>query len=219
MPSTITITDIWISTSKLSTMSNNSWEGSHEIALFEFYSADDVVIENMTIDYSYDMTQCVYSGVINNGYIDGNAEHWICTNPVILIKNDGQIQMNHIQIMVHRTERLNDSMNDEIHNVVDYETGGAFIINYETMKIEQMRLQDTLSSSLIFNRGTLSVDGLYVEKSINDSLDINDLRSDITIEQRGSSAALVVVSDSHFVGGHWAIHVMFSVHVISKFFT
>ena len=90
MPSSITIENVVVSTSKISAAHNTSWDSTEvEHGLFDFGSVDEVSITDLTVNYSYDMTNCQYLYEIENHDIEGTANYYECTNPVIFIKNNG----------------------------------------------------------------------------------------------------------------------------------
>lgn len=89
MPAQITMTDVAVLTSKLS---SNSLGETEEYALFEFNAVDEVIIDRVTINYSYDMANCNSMGIVTNDDIPGTtANSFECTNPVMFIINNGQV--------------------------------------------------------------------------------------------------------------------------------
>ena len=154
MPSSITIENVVVSTSKISAAHNTSWDSTEvEHGLFDFGSVDEVSITDLTVNYSYDMTNCQYLYEITNHDIDGTANYYECTNPVILINNNGQLTMDNVRINVNLSNPYNDSDDNTTYDRFAYEHDGAVINNYGVLSISNLTLQVELSVDAMADGG------------------------------------------------------------------
>ena len=73
-------------------LSSKQLHNSSEYGLFYFEERDDVTMNNLTVNYTYDgMDECQDFGVIWNNDIGVNCQRFVCSNPVILITNLGEV--------------------------------------------------------------------------------------------------------------------------------
>lgn len=151
MPSEITIENIQIATSKTAVPHNTSWDDTEvEHGLFEFGAVDVVTINGLRVNYTYDMVNCAYSYQINNNDIDGTANYYECTNPVILINNNGQLMMRDVCINVD-TIGSPDNVSDGnvTYDRFAFEHDGAVIKNYGVLSVSNITLQ--VCCSIVFS--------------------------------------------------------------------
>ena len=135
--------DTFVGTSALSTEVgvNSSNSDTEQFGIFVFDAIDEVAINNLVVNYSYDMDHCVFSHFAENEEIEnGTAKHYTCTNPLILIDNYGQIEMTDIRMNVEFENVPKHS--DYIYDVFGYtDNGYGFIDNFGVLNIENLVLQ------------------------------------------------------------------------------
>merc|ERR1719474_1206491 len=206
LPSEITLNDSFLSTSALSTVTNESnSENVEQYGIFAFDAVDAVSINNLVVDYSYDMDNCEYSSSEENEQIeDGSAKRFQCTNPLILIDNYGQIEMRNAQINTNFVNTPKHS--DSTYDVFSYsDNGEGFINNFGVLNIHDITLEEPLAYSFILNAGQLSVSGLSFNWSELTAHGLAKLHSHVIIDQRGSNIAETALFDCDFKGSTYAV--------------
>ena len=67
--------------------------------IFIFASSDVIDMTDMRIIYDYDASiNCEHDGIILNTIIQANGTQFLCGNPMILINNKGQLNIDNIKV-------------------------------------------------------------------------------------------------------------------------
>ena len=86
------------------TESSVSWEEDEEPqGLWDFIAVDSVVVNNVIVNYSYSMSNCLFSDSIENYDIGGTCGYYICANPVPFIKSEGTMTINKLRANIDIT--------------------------------------------------------------------------------------------------------------------
>ena len=194
--------------------SSTLWRAEDE-AFLSFNNFDNVFLSRLNITYFYDVQNCNFSTTnpepygpnITNPFGIGSALLYQCPNPMTFMENSGQMEMNDIRISVMMMNTVNATANHlQFWYHKDDEYG--FIINDGNMSILNMTTQRSLGYRMIYNEGTLSVNGLNLECDGNDDFDqfdVNGLNSKYIIYCPVASA--LNIFDSHFVGSYIVIYI------------
>lgn len=188
-------------------------EGTEEEGIFEFQPFDVITVNDLTVDFSYDMDACEWKDELGD-----HAAVFECTNPVKLLLNYGDITMHDVEVNVHLDNVIQTGngggystfwfyaaavLDADIYEYFDY----SFINNLGTMDIVNLSMTGSLAYSCILNEGTLSLtDSSFklLANEINDST-VNMLHSHALVEQSGSAWASLTISNTHFVGSHYGV--------------
>eukprot|EP01084_Bolivina_argentea_P152182 265507_1 len=171
------------------TISTNQFARSVEDVLFYFDSIDVVKMDNVSVFYSYNISQgCYYS----NSY-------YACRIQIGFIINYGQIVMNSI-IIEAEIMNMNESEVYRYEPVSDV----AFITNSNIMYISNLVVKQTLSRYFISNDWQLSINNLTFEREAYENYRYDALHSYRIIWNAGDMSSLYV-EHSNFIGSHLQI--------------
>ena len=91
-----------------------------------------------------------------DGAWEGYINHWMCPNPMTLIRNHGQVEMDNISVNVNVTESVYPSNSwYSINRCFNFDDDGdyGFISNYGTMTITDLSMERSLSRYMLYNEG------------------------------------------------------------------
>ena len=191
----------------------DEWVDIEYEAFFEFVAVDEVTINGLTIDYSYDLNKCSSPNFewIDDGIINVSIQYSHCLCPPILMMNYGAVSMDDVRLNVNiSSPTLLDWFNSSnpysfTHKLQGFDYDYGFIRNRGTMTISNMTIEDSVHDILFFNDGTFSLHGFSQDVFEESAFDINTLRSNVIVYQYDSGSS-VTISNSHFVGTSTAIY-------------
>ena len=162
------------------------------VGMFHFTDFDDVQINDLVLNYSYDMALCEYDITYENDYSDyGPAEfyNYRCPDPLTLLHNSGQIEINDFLIYVDILNQIDASANSSqfwFESVGDDDVGDhGFIENYGILDIDKWRIQNDLGRIMVFNEGTLALNDLRFDFD-RDTFDVNGLNAQRWLQSEGT---------------------------------
>eukprot|EP01084_Bolivina_argentea_P221127 374601_1 len=204
----INIYNVSITTNKLKTYNNES-------GLFYFASPDKVHIVNMFILYEYNIsTACYHSTYTSNAWINAKCNIFLCKNPVMLIQNDGEVEMNTIEIDMdifydehshhsNATHFMRYQYEEQMDQPLKNLEPPSFIINNRYMDIENINIKQTICYIFVTNQFMLSITNLSIINSLS-VYNPNDLHSIRIIYQKWILSSLFI-SNSYFIGSQFQI--------------
>ncbi len=170
-------------------------------AMLYFNENDQVQLNQLRFNYSYNMASCNYSHDIDSSDSIGyDAEMYQCRNPQTLISNHGEITITDFQINSDITNGVNAFANRRQYRFNDIGDHG-FIENHGVMNIDKLRVNDPYSWGyhMFYNDGNLTLNEVVFDFD-KDSFDANPLRSRNVIRSEGSRSSLNI-TNSEFDGG------------------
>ena len=180
--------------------------------IFVLSATDVTYITSMDVLYSYNISQsCEYQesyDLANDLQFDGKFDHIVCKNPMTLIQNYGELNLNDITIdlMPHSFESLSSYLTSD-YTLFEYETSSRCLLkNIGSMNIEKLSINRTISYAFIINEGALSVIDLSFTPSFIQNYNPNSLHSSRIITQIGSES-FSSIKKSSFIGSYYSISV------------
>eukprot|EP01083_Nonionella_stella_P000002 2_1 len=192
-------------------------------SLFDFYFADPLVMDNITVDYQYDVIAHCESNPNggHGGSIGATASapqitylRAECANPITLFQNDGaNTIINNMDLSINITEDDISRFKDTVRGDYDYVymeyiylrdshyQKNALILNYGNLTINTITVHGLPPGYfMIMNKDELSVSQLNIIWDRYGDYDPNVLQSTVFIAQTGLWPSTTLV-DSHLDGG------------------
>ena len=184
-------------------------DGDVIMGMFHFSEYDDVQINQLVLNYSYDMTLCYYSYDITDGGfadIDGidSAQMYECPHPMILIHNSGRLQMSGLEINTFFSDF--DIATNQKQFWFEYVGEYGFIHNLGVMVIDTVTIQNTLGRHMFYNELELTMNHLVFAMEDEDIFNVNDLNSRFIVRSEGVTSSLIV-TESQFQQSYVGIRI------------
>ena len=198
------------------TASPTLWTAGEQPGIFTFDVLDEVTIDRMMVQYTYDMDNCEdvdgLDGEPFNSHADRDGDLYECPSTALLIVNRGLLELTDFFLSVNMTNVIDEGV--YFYNTFEY-SEGAFIENFGDMDISNWTMTESVAHFMFFNQGELSLSALSYDFADNHSFNVNALRSTHIVKQHGSSSSSVDIADSQFVGGTHAAWIRLNVCTLS----
>eukprot|EP01084_Bolivina_argentea_P298277 513994_1 len=186
--------------------------------LFHFNFADTVNIENITLQYNYNITKhCLdvvqtsdsHPRIYNTSYV-----FLQCHNPIPLIPNYISMNINNFVLGIDITQYESELVKiQQLYYKYNYITFGylfhstyAIIVNQGELYINHMIANGlSVGRRIFYNYDTLNID--YFKIIAHSNYTPNDLQSRLIITQSKSSSN-IEVHNSQFIGGEYPISIL-----------
>eukprot|EP01084_Bolivina_argentea_P139386 245216_1 len=198
LPSDINITNVSITTDQLYEQNQNS--------LLYFGAQDITNISYMNVLYSFDVNKsCDYeANYYYNSVINSFCDRMYCQNPIVLISNQGKIQMDYVNIDMKISNLLTlHSLNKFVRYQFEPDISAeiAFIQNKGFATFNNIIIKQSISTNLIYNTGNLLINQLRFDYM---DYNPNGLHSWSIIDQSGIQSVLSIYN-SDFIGSYYQI--------------
>eukprot|EP01084_Bolivina_argentea_P046760 86110_1 len=210
--SSVNLTNIFISTSQI---------GLYTTGLFDFLYADTVWIDNLQVNYYYDVNKYCHlqREFTANNILNASYAEVFCDNPINLITNPGaEMTMNNINVSINITELDIKAFHNTLYNTYDYVTMefiytpgrvDALITNYGELELTNFYLYGLpFCETVVQNYGVMIVDNFHIifDKYYS-YFDPNALQSRRVIQQARVSANMTVRNSKLLGGGGPIIYI------------
>eukprot|EP01084_Bolivina_argentea_P139385 245215_1 len=202
-PNDIHITNVSITTDQLYEQNENS--------LLSFGAQDITNISYMNVLYSHDVNKSCdyYANYYNNinSVINNTCDVMVCQNPIVLISNQGKIQMDYVNIDMKISNLLTlHSLNKFVRYQFELDNSDemAFIQNEGFAKFHNIIIKQSISYNLIYNTGNLLINHLRFDYIRYNPNALHSLR---IIYQSGTQSVLSIYN-SNFIGSYYQMHLL-----------